>query len=100
MLQSTPWLQLTRSLSLDAFVARPRQGFRNSDAAIRASPPHLSLEVLQRYAKDGLHFIDQVTSDSSILEEVSGLAEMKAAMSGPWTARHIPLSADFGYPCT
>lgn len=87
MLQSTPWLQLTRSLSLDAFAARPRQGFR--DSAIRASPPHLSpFEVLQRYAKDGLHFIDQVTSDSSILEEVSGLAEMKAAMSGPWTAPH------------
>lgn len=39
-----------------------------------------STQVLQRYAKDGLHFIDQVTSDSSILEEVSGLAEMKAAM--------------------
>ena len=37
-----------------------------------------------------------MTSDSSILEEVSGLAEMKAAMSGPWTmARHVPLSADF-----
>ncbi|CAK9057676.1 Ubiquitin-like modifier-activating enzyme ATG7 (ATG12-activating enzyme E1 ATG7) (Autophagy-related protein 7) (APG7-like) (mAGP7) (Ubiquitin-activating enzyme E1-like protein) [Durusdinium trenchii] len=41
-----------------------------------------SPQVLQRYAAEGMGFLEQVIADSSILEDVSGLAEMKAAMSG------------------
>eukprot|EP00435_Cladocopium_sp_Y103_P028638 s2894_g7.t1 len=41
-----------------------------------------SKEVLDIYAKEGSGFLEKVVADSSILEEVSGLAEMKAAMWG------------------
>eukprot|EP00931_Biecheleriopsis_adriatica_P073430 TRINITY_DN47713_c0_g1_i1.p1 TRINITY_DN47713_c0_g1~~TRINITY_DN47713_c0_g1_i1.p1 ORF type:complete len:679 (-),score=143.80 TRINITY_DN47713_c0_g1_i1:82-2118(-) len=39
-----------------------------------------SAEVLQRYKEDGVSFLEKVIADSSILEEISGLAAMKAAV--------------------
>ncbi|CAJ1342738.1 unnamed protein product [Effrenium voratum] len=39
-----------------------------------------SQKVLQQYAAEGVPFIEKVIADSSILEEISGLAEMKAGM--------------------
>eukprot|EP00439_Symbiodinium_sp_Y106_P036529 s2570_g4.t1 len=39
-----------------------------------------SPQVLQRYADEGMSFLEKVIADSSILEEISGLAEMKAGL--------------------
>jgi len=39
-----------------------------------------SQKVLQRYKDEGMAFVEKVIADSSILEEISGLAEMKAAL--------------------
>ena len=40
------------------------------------------LEVLESFGREKTAFLERVIADSSILEEVSGLAEMKAGMPG------------------